>query len=91
MDANLRPAIERFNDRVEFRSLDIDIPQLRDVCRDAGIANVPALAFYANRNVEHLLVGVLDSDAIINEIENWLANTKPDNKAVNRSGEVGRF
>ncbi|EMI27254.1 hypothetical protein RESH_02169 [Rhodopirellula europaea SH398] len=91
MDANLRPAIERFNDRVEFRSLDIDIPHLHDVCHDAGIANVPALAFYATGNVEQLHVGVRDSDAIINDVETWLASTKPDNQAVNRSGEVGRF
>ncbi|WP_339612823.1 thioredoxin family protein [uncultured Rubinisphaera sp.] len=80
---------ERFNDRVKFRSLDIDILQLHDVCHNAGIANVPALAFYADGNVEHLIVGVQDSDAIINDIETWLANTKPDNKAVNRSGDSG--
>jgi hypothetical protein len=91
MDTNLRPAIERFNDRVEFRSLDIDVPQLHDVCRDAGILNVPSLVFYAEGNVDRLLVGVRDSDVIINEIESWLASTKPDDKAVNRSGEVGRF
>ena len=91
MDTNLRPAIERFNDRVEFRSLDIDIPQLHDVCRDAGIANVPVTRVLCQRQRRPLLVGVRESDAIINDIDTWLANTKPDNQAVNRSGEVGRI
>ncbi|MCC9602247.1 thioredoxin family protein [Stieleria sp. JC731] len=79
MDANLRPAIGQFLGRVEFRSLDVDIPQLHDVCRDAGIANVPSLVFYTDGNTDRLLVGVRDSDAIINEIETWLTETKPDN------------
>ncbi len=78
MDANLRPAIERFDDRVEFRSLDIDIPQLHDICRDAGIVNVPSLVFFSCGNTDRVLVGVRKSDAIINDIATWLAKTKPD-------------
>ncbi|TWT96446.1 thioredoxin family protein [Neorhodopirellula pilleata] len=91
MDANLRPAIEQFDDNVEFRSLDIDVPQLHDVCREAGIVKVPSLAFYSNGDVDRVLVGVCEPAAIINDIATWLAETKPDNHAVNRSGEVGRI
>ena len=76
MDANLRPAIERFKDDVAFRSLDIDITQLHDVCRGSGIANVPSLVFYSDGNVDHVLVGVREPDAIIKEIAAWLAKTK---------------
>jgi hypothetical protein len=85
MDANLRQSIERFDGHVEFRSLDIDIPQLNDICRDAGIANVPALAFYTHGEVDRILNGVREPDVIIAQIESWLAVDKPDNKAVNRS------
>ena len=80
MDANLRPAIERFNGCVEFRSLDIDIPQFHDVCRDAGISNVPSLAYYKHGNVDRIFVGVRESDEINNEIATWLAETKPVNE-----------
>ena len=76
MDANLRVAIEQFKGSVEFRSLDIDIPQLHDVCQDAGVINVPSLAFYSDGVVDGLLVGVRDSDAIIKDITTWLDRTK---------------
>jgi len=76
MDANLRTAIEHFNRCVQFRSLDIDIPQLHDVCRDAGVVNVPSLAFYSGGIVDGLLVGVRDSDAIMKAITTWLDTTK---------------
>lgn len=72
MDVNLRPAIEHFGGCVEFRSLDIDIPQLHDFCRDAGVVNVPALAFYSDGSVDDLLVGVRSADAIIYDITRWL-------------------
>jgi hypothetical protein len=85
MDANLRPCIERLDGCVEFRSLDIDIPQLHDVFRDAGVANVPSLAFYTRGKVDRILVGVRESHVIIDYIETWLAEQKPDNKAVNGS------
>ncbi len=74
MDANLLPSIERYDGRVEFRSLDIDIPQLQDVCRDAGIGNVPALAFYTRGHVNRILVGVRESQVIMDYIETWLAD-----------------
>jgi hypothetical protein len=73
MDANLRPSIERFDGFVEFRSLDVDLPQSNDVCRDAGIANVPSLAFYIQGNVDRILVGVRESAVIMDYIETWLA------------------
>ncbi len=73
MDANLRSAIERFEGRIGFRSIDIDVPQLHDICLDAGVANVPALGFYTTGNLARLLVGVRDSAVIINEIEIWLS------------------
>lgn len=73
MDANLQPSTERFSGRVEFRSLDIDMPQLQDVIHHAGIANVPALAFYTNGHVDRILVGVRESQAIMDYKETWIA------------------
>ena len=35
----------------------------------------PLLAFYTQGHVDHLLVGISDSDTIVNAIEAWLDST----------------
>lgn len=73
MDANLGPAMEKFADQVEFRSLEFDTPQLYDVVRDARIVNVPSLAFYSKGKMDLVSCGVREPAVIIKDIATWLA------------------
>lgn len=58
LDRALRPIRAEFADRVVFRSVDVDQPDLVPMCRACEVANVPALAFFAHGRRELTLVGL---------------------------------
>lgn len=76
MDERLQQPMARFSDRVTFRSLDIDRTDLRDICTEAGVLNVPSLALYTAGVLSQTFVGSLEPDAITEAIAMWIDDEK---------------
>lgn len=74
MDSNLMAIVPRFLN-VAFRSIDVDRQDLRQICTDADVLNVPALALYYNGNRTSTIIGVRSPDDIAHEIQTWMDTT----------------
>ncbi len=75
MDKLLSLVIPNFRKRIVFRSLDVDQTEFHDFCRDAGVANIPALILYNEKNRFQTLIGLREPSEIAEEINTWLAGT----------------
>ena len=72
LDASLMTVVSRFTPDVAFRSIEVDRPEFRDICTDADVLNVPALALYNAGNRTNTIIGVRPTDEISNEIQAWM-------------------
>jgi thioredoxin-like negative regulator of GroEL len=57
-DAVLTPLRRDFEDRIAFRSVDVDDPELRSFCLECEVANVPVLALFVSGRRVKTLMGV---------------------------------
>ena len=72
-EPDFRIVREEFADRVEFRSVDVDDPELVDFCRECEMTNVPSLAGFVHGRRVETLVGRRSIQALRDWIDGLLA------------------
>ena len=71
MDSNLISALSCFPN-VVFRAINVDNAEFRNVCTNAEVLNVPALALYHNAERSETIVGVRPPTEIEQLIRTWV-------------------
>ena len=71
MDSNLISALSCFPN-VVFRAINVDNAEFRNVCTNAEVLNVPALALYHNAERSETIVGVRPPTEIEQLIRTWI-------------------
>jgi thioredoxin 1 len=61
----LEPTVAEIADETDAAVLKVDIDQLQDLARDAGVRSVPTLQFYADGEPAKRLIGVQDKDDLL--------------------------
>ncbi len=64
----LEPTVKEIAAESEAAVVKIDIDELQDLARDAGVRSVPTLQFYANGEEAKRLIGVQDKDDLLDVI-----------------------
>jgi thioredoxin 1 len=64
----LEPIVEEIAAESDAAVLKVDIDELQDLARDAGVRSVPTLQFYANGEEAKRLIGVQDKDDLLDVI-----------------------
>jgi thioredoxin 1 len=64
----LEPTVREIAAETEAAVVKIDIDELQDLARDAGVRSVPTLQFYANGEEAKRLIGVQDKDDLLDVI-----------------------
>jgi thioredoxin 1 len=64
----LEPTVEEIADESEAAVLKVDIDELQDLARDAGVRSVPTLQFYAGGEQAKRLIGVQDKADLLDVI-----------------------
>jgi thioredoxin 1 len=64
----LEPTVEEIAAETDVAVLKIDIDELQDVARDAGVRSVPTLQFYKGGEEAKRVVGVQDKDDLLDVI-----------------------
>ncbi|AUV81740.1 thioredoxin [Salinigranum rubrum] len=64
----LEPTVKEIAAETEAAVVKIDIDELQDLARDAGVRSVPTLQFYANGEEAKRLIGVQDKDDLLDVI-----------------------
>jgi len=66
----LRP---KFDDRVGFANVDVDEEGMHDICRQVGLKNVPALAYYRRVRLVRLITGLESRDRLKDRLRDLLS------------------
>jgi thioredoxin 1 len=61
----LEPTVEEIAAESEAAVVKVDIDELQDLARDAGVRSVPTLQFYAHGEEAKRLIGVQDKDDLL--------------------------
>ncbi|WP_136602434.1 thioredoxin [Salinigranum halophilum] len=64
----LEPTVAEIAAETEVAVVKVDIDELQDLARDAGVRSVPTLQFYAHGEEAKRLIGVQDKDALLDVI-----------------------
>jgi thioredoxin 1 len=64
----LEPTVEEIAAETDAAVLKVDIDELQDLARDAGVRSVPTLQFYAGGEEAKRLIGVQDKDDLLDVI-----------------------
>jgi thioredoxin 1 len=64
----LEPTVEEIAAETDAVVLKVDIDELQDLARDAGVRSVPTLQFYADGEQAKRLIGVQDKDTLLDVI-----------------------
>jgi thioredoxin 1 len=64
----LEPTVEEIAAESEAAVLKVDIDELQDLAREAGVRSVPTLLFYADGEEARRVVGVQDKDELLDVI-----------------------
>jgi thioredoxin 1 len=64
----LEPTVEEIAAETDAAVLKVDIDELQDLARDAGVRSVPTLQFYAGGEQVKRLIGVQDKDTLLDVI-----------------------
>ncbi|WP_144902795.1 thioredoxin [Halobellus captivus] len=65
----LEPTVEEIAGETDAAVLKVDIDELQDVARDAGVRSVPTLQFYKNGEEAERVIGVQDKSDLLGIIE----------------------
>ena len=65
----LEPTVEELASETDAAVLKVDIDELQDLAKDAGVRSVPTLEFYKNGSKQDSVVGVQDKDDLLAVIE----------------------
>ncbi|WP_049988012.1 thioredoxin [Halobellus rufus] len=65
----LEPTVEEIADETDVAVLKVDIDELQDVARDAGVRSVPTLQFYKNGEEAERVIGVQDKSDLLDIID----------------------
>ncbi|SDX87807.1 thioredoxin [Halobellus clavatus] len=69
----LEPTVEELASETDAAVLKVDIDELQDLAKDAGVRSVPTLEFYKNGSKQDSVVGVQDKDDLLAVIEELAA------------------
>jgi thioredoxin 1 len=64
----LEPTVAEIAAETDVAVLKVDIDELQDLARDAGVRSVPTLQFYADGEAAERLVGVQDKDTLLDVV-----------------------
>jgi thioredoxin 1 len=64
----LEPTVEEIAAETDVAVLKVDIDELQDLARDAGVRSVPTLQFYAGGEQAKRLIGVQDKDTLLDVV-----------------------
>ena len=62
----------RYVGRVEFRSLDVDIADSPEFCRDCRVLNLPAVAAFVRGDWVDTLIGLRSRDELDERLRGWM-------------------
>ena len=65
----LEPTVEEIAAETDTAVLKVDIDELQDIARDAGVRSVPTLQFYKNGEQAERVIGVQDKSNLLEIIE----------------------
>ena len=65
----LEPTVEEIAAETDTAVLKVDIDELQDVARDAGVRSVPTLQFYKSGEEAERVIGVQDKSNLLDIIE----------------------
>ena len=65
----LEPTVEEIAAETDAAVLKVDIDELQDLARDAGVRSDPTLQFYAGGEEAKRLIGVQDKDDLLDVID----------------------
>ncbi|WP_336025505.1 thioredoxin [Halobellus salinisoli] len=65
----LEPTVEEIAEETDVAVLKVDIDELQEVARDAGVRSVPTLQFYKNGEEAERVIGVQDKSDLLDIIE----------------------
>jgi len=65
----LEPTVEEIAAETDTAVLKVDIDELQDIARDAGVRSVPTLQFYKNGEEAERVIGVQDKSNLLEIIE----------------------
>jgi thioredoxin 1 len=66
-----------FEQRIAFRSADVDDPELQEFCRDSEVVNVPALGCFVRGRRIKTIVGARSDDELRLEFTRLIAERAP--------------
>jgi thioredoxin 1 len=64
----LEPTVEEIAAESDVAVLKVDIDELQELARDAGVRSVPTLQFYAHGEAAKRLIGVQDKDDLLDVV-----------------------
>lgn len=73
-DRNIQEVASQFAGRLHFVSCDIDRPENQPLCERCRIANVPTVAVFKKDQFLGRIVGLRDTDELVNQIEKLLTD-----------------
>jgi hypothetical protein len=77
MSARIDAVRPDYEDRVCFRSCDVDRPPFPEIWAAAKPMNVPALAYFSNGELVELLIGVRAELEIRERLDGWISGRRP--------------
>jgi len=71
MDAALATLQYEYEGRIFFGSVDADNQENWQLCRELGVVNLPALAFFANGKHLETVIGMRPKENLSQKMEKW--------------------